>query len=266
MKKKVFGLLFLVFVLGSLLVLQIAYAGHALQSIAVDFYAVKKIIIDNVDKTPRDKKPFVYNGTTYVPLRYVAEAFGKEVKWDGTTGTIYIGGTPDQVRTSEIYDDFSQPLSRNWDVSKQIGNWSIDPNNGAYGSGYESFLPLHEKYLIPENYTIECEICSSTYDGLIRGAGIFLKGKRDFRQRYFIKFSYWRSEISSSDDHHLYLPIEEGKFHKVKIVVNDKTVDIYLDGKFVFSDIIPDEDIQGNVLGLVSDGKGGYIKNFRIVM
>ena len=51
-----------------------------------------RIIIDGADKsdTPEDSKPFVYNGRTYVPLRYIGEALGKQVTWEGTTKTIYI--------------------------------------------------------------------------------------------------------------------------------------------------------------------------------
>lgn len=35
-------------------------------------------------------EPFVYNGTTYVPLRAISEAFGYDVSWDNNTKSIYI--------------------------------------------------------------------------------------------------------------------------------------------------------------------------------
>lgn len=56
------------------------------------FYNVKGIYINNVLKSP-DKRPFIYEGTTYVPLRYVSESLGHNVDWDGATNTIYIGGS-----------------------------------------------------------------------------------------------------------------------------------------------------------------------------
>jgi hypothetical protein len=37
--------------------------------------------------------PFIQNGTTMVPLRFVSEALGAEVKWDSKTGNIYITDT-----------------------------------------------------------------------------------------------------------------------------------------------------------------------------
>ncbi|WP_426454286.1 stalk domain-containing protein [Paenibacillus sp. S-38] len=53
------------------------------------FYNVKAIVIDGESK-PLDEqaKPFLNNGTTYVPLRFIAEALGKDVSRDGATGRL----------------------------------------------------------------------------------------------------------------------------------------------------------------------------------
>lgn len=55
-----------------------------------------KICVDGVQMTPKDSagkelEPFIYNGTTYLPVRAVAEAVGKDVTWDSSTSTVYIG-------------------------------------------------------------------------------------------------------------------------------------------------------------------------------
>ncbi|MDD3170083.1 MAG: copper amine oxidase N-terminal domain-containing protein [Eubacteriales bacterium] len=34
--------------------------------------------------------PFIENGRTYVPVRFVSEALGADVQWDGTTRTVTI--------------------------------------------------------------------------------------------------------------------------------------------------------------------------------
>ena len=39
-------------------------------------------------------EPFVYNGTTYLPVRGIASALGKDVSWDGETSSVYIGKAP----------------------------------------------------------------------------------------------------------------------------------------------------------------------------
>jgi len=55
-----------------------------------------KLHIDGVLITPRDVsgnivEPFIYNGTTYLPVRAVGEAFGKRVEWEGNSNTVYVG-------------------------------------------------------------------------------------------------------------------------------------------------------------------------------
>ncbi|MDR0294671.1 MAG: copper amine oxidase N-terminal domain-containing protein, partial [Prevotellaceae bacterium] len=51
-----------------------------------------QLIIDGTKITPKDVngnivEPFIYNGTTYLPVRAVGEALGKTVDWDGATQT-----------------------------------------------------------------------------------------------------------------------------------------------------------------------------------
>ena len=63
-----------------------------------------KIYVDGVKIEPKDAtgkmvEPFIYNGTTYIPVRAVAEAIGKEVNWEGLTQSVYIGKMPGK----EIY-------------------------------------------------------------------------------------------------------------------------------------------------------------------
>ncbi len=55
-----------------------------------------KIVIDGIRVTPKDgngKKvePFRVEGTTYLPVRAVAEALGKPVKWDSRRNEVVIG-------------------------------------------------------------------------------------------------------------------------------------------------------------------------------
>ena len=57
------------------------------------------LVVDGVAVTPKDAsgnvvEPFVSEGTTYLPVRAVADALGKSVTWDGETKTVYIGQVP----------------------------------------------------------------------------------------------------------------------------------------------------------------------------
>jgi hypothetical protein len=62
-----------------------------------------RVVVEGVLITPRDGlgnivEPFVVDGTTYLPVRAVAEALGKAVEWDGSTQTVYIGARPGSVQ------------------------------------------------------------------------------------------------------------------------------------------------------------------------
>ncbi|QXM06743.1 stalk domain-containing protein [Crassaminicella indica] len=99
MKKVMIGL-----VLGLLFSFSFVNADAIVKNISVNYGIVKRIIIDGEDNKFSDKKPFVYNGTTYVPLRYISENLGKKVTWDGKTGTVYIGEVP-QIQTVSSVDE-----------------------------------------------------------------------------------------------------------------------------------------------------------------
>ena len=58
-----------------------------------------KIVLNGVQIDPKDAsgnivEPFVSDGTTYLPVRAVANALGLDVKWDGETSTVYLGDIP----------------------------------------------------------------------------------------------------------------------------------------------------------------------------
>ena len=60
-------------------------------------YSDIKLIVNGTAVTPRDAngkevEPFIYDGTTYLPVRAVANALGQAVDWDESTHTVMIGG------------------------------------------------------------------------------------------------------------------------------------------------------------------------------
>lgn len=104
-----------------------------------------KICIDGNEITPKDANgkvvaPFISGGTTYLPVRAVGEAFGKEVAWDGTTNTVYVGQRPDDTsgittkgtvlfETDEIKISYAgiekrDSYSKGYDIKLQIENTS----------------------------------------------------------------------------------------------------------------------------------------------
>ncbi len=41
----------------------------------------------------------IYEGTTYVPIRFIGESLGKEVGWDGNSYTVWVGEKPAQLQS-----------------------------------------------------------------------------------------------------------------------------------------------------------------------
>ena len=85
----------------SLALVTVAYATNATKTIQAAYRNIQ-LVIDGVPITPKDSEgnvvePFIYNGTTYLPVRAVGEALGKQVTWDGNTKTVYVGEVPGQV-------------------------------------------------------------------------------------------------------------------------------------------------------------------------
>lgn len=76
-------------------------AGAALLGKTIQVFTGVEIFVDGVEMKPTDAngKPvetFVYNGTTYVPLRAVSQSLGYAVNWDGANQRVYIGEQPGQ--------------------------------------------------------------------------------------------------------------------------------------------------------------------------
>lgn len=87
---------FLTGVLTTLLVLGLAVPALAVATKTIDVSTGVNIYIDDVKLNPTDAAGnpvdvFIYNGTTYLPVRAVSEALGKVVQWDGATQSVYIG-------------------------------------------------------------------------------------------------------------------------------------------------------------------------------
>lgn len=101
MKKFISG-----FVVGALLCSSatLALASTGSQTIKATYknikVAVDGVIVSLTDANGKTVEPFVYNGTTYLPVRGVATALNQQVSWDGSTNTVYIGKQPEANSTT----------------------------------------------------------------------------------------------------------------------------------------------------------------------
>jgi hypothetical protein len=126
-KKFVFGFILAAFIFSSYQVV----ASEKNQSVTIS-YNVNDIKIDHVSKMPQEESlnPFIYNGSTFVPLRYIAENLDKEVTWDDKTKTIHIG-TKELELDEEVEDAIRKIYTtfRNEDIKGYVDLFHSDYEN-----------------------------------------------------------------------------------------------------------------------------------------
>lgn len=113
MKKSLRALIALL-CLGGLLVTVVLAAGTYTKTLTA-YYQDIKLTINGQTVEPKDVNgnvvdPYIVDGTTYLPVRAVSEALGKQVDWDGNTNTVLISdpaltGTWKAVKVSLRGDD-----------------------------------------------------------------------------------------------------------------------------------------------------------------
>lgn len=82
-------------------------------------------------------EPFIYNGTTYLPVRAVGEAMGKKVGWDGKSQTVYLGEMPgDTGYLTEILSAFE---SKNITTFKLNQPTKIQIAGKEFNTGYGKY-------------------------------------------------------------------------------------------------------------------------------
>ena len=93
MKKRLQGLV-LGILIGAMLTSGVTFAKQISETAEL-FYNNIKISLNGQEVQPKDAngnyvEPFIINGTTYLPVRAVANALGVNVDWDGNTNTVIL--------------------------------------------------------------------------------------------------------------------------------------------------------------------------------
>ena len=115
-----------------------------------------KIVVDGKKLNPTDAngktvEPMIYNGTTYLPVRAVADALGKAVYWDGPEYTVYLGDMDGRLQYPTAYLKDMTNISSD---SLHFVNGMKNDNYGSHyskplfvwGDGYEYLLNMKYSY------------------------------------------------------------------------------------------------------------------------
>jgi len=69
---------------------KVIYSKSQISKVIIELFIDKKAAKINGENKTLDAAPFIKNGRTLVPIRFIAEAFGARVEWDGSTKTVRI--------------------------------------------------------------------------------------------------------------------------------------------------------------------------------
>ncbi len=143
MKKRLQG-----FIAGALSALIIT-GGTALALNSTTLYDVitsgVSIVIDGSKLIPKDAngntvEPIIYNGTTYLPVRAIANALGKAVYWDGPNYTAYLGEMKGQLEYPTVSINDVDNIGSTYANSKVSNDDLIDNYGNSYSyAGYSRF-------------------------------------------------------------------------------------------------------------------------------
>lgn len=108
-----------------------AYAKVANMDIPVMFNNIKIVVDGKELKT--DKEPFIYEGTTYLPVRAVGEAVGKNVTWDAASKTVILGETEQKEteQTETEQKEPEQPEKTASDDDSRLGELASKPSTNV---------------------------------------------------------------------------------------------------------------------------------------
>ncbi|WP_438348167.1 stalk domain-containing protein [Paenibacillus sp. FA6] len=171
----------------------VAYAASSTK-IDVNFYNLKYFFNGIEKKAPEDNKGFIYKGTTYVPLRFVADNLNQVVKWKSDTYTISMtskqlgaetgGNVTDAERLKEaeqkiaelekrLNDQGSSSSHDGW-VTYETKNLKLhftpkaDEKFHYLYTEAENILKAHEKFFGANTLTKKVEIWIHDGDGIFK--------------------------------------------------------------------------------------------------
>ncbi len=117
------------------------FAYNGKMSIEASFKNIR-IFINGDELTSKSSdgktlEPFIYNDSTYLPIRAIAEAIGRDVSWDPSTSTVYIEGNDDREYSEESNDDreyseeeYEQEYGEDYSPAQTTGY--LSPYQGNY--------------------------------------------------------------------------------------------------------------------------------------
>jgi hypothetical protein len=250
-------------IIGALLAGGAAYAAATVRQLEVAYNDIKIVVGGQrfypTDVNGKSVEPFIADGTTYMPVRAVAQALGRTVDWDGSTQTVYISGdtsaapnpaqptptpTPTPAASGVFEDSLTGPLSAHWTTSGSVQSLG---ERGLLLRGSGEFIKnlVVSNDILPEDcwdYTVEFEF---NVPGDMKSSWVYvlLSERLNIAENEYVEKDYialdvynsyiWDSDVdetTSSDTGYKY-----DTYHKIKVDVTGKKADLFMDGVYLTS-------------------------------
>ncbi len=136
-----------------LLSVSVAAASTIKKNIVANYMDIK-LVVNGITVTPKDAngtvvEPFIADGTTYLPVRALAEALGEEVEWDGVNKIVYVGENPNKV----LYLPTACPAYEgNGDVYTSQNGKTFKMAGQEYTNGYKLYWNDYELFNLNAEY------------------------------------------------------------------------------------------------------------------
>ena len=134
-------------------------AAIVLGAFAVYAAETVRIVVDNhelyaTDVNGNKVDPIVIDGTTYLPVRAIATALGKEVYWDGPGNTVYLGNMDGTLPYPSLTLEDATNIGDTYHGKKEVAvkdNYGNSYNNAllyspVWGNTYTAEYLLNGKY------------------------------------------------------------------------------------------------------------------------
>lgn len=132
------------------------YAKSVTEKIEVKFDNITvykdNILQDLKDAQGKTVEPFIYNGTTYVPVRAAAELAGLKVEWDGAKKAIHLW---DKIEKNTVYLVDVRPPH----AGKEYKTYAKDRESFSMGS-----MEFKKGVTIGEGYFATKDTCSAFFN------------------------------------------------------------------------------------------------------
>lgn len=200
-------------VMFTLFLTQQSLGAGSLTEIKVFMNTGIKVMLNGKPFEPTDKDdgtklvPITYRGSTYLPMRAVAEAAGIQVTWDPQTETAYLGEVGGNVTTNSIsYIKASPEFVYNGNITYRLASRTPEELTTADGT------KLNYGYVTGGSRSVNIEVTT------------------DFQYDKF-KAKIWASDSLTSDDLQVKIVDEHNVTVKELKVKSGKLTDVELDVK-----------------------------------